>query len=404
MRYIVTLDPHYITAKDLDDLAFNLLCVRNHRHNNNGERDDLTAKWLKNLQFYLKALRQGSHVAKKPTEELKSQLVDAQINRVAKVRSLVVSQEVSAGLTLQLEDTQGRLAIKESRCYELQDLNEILSREKKEKEGICERYLREKWSLADQLKIKEKQHQEEKAADRAEIERLNDLVRERGTDLEVEISANKGLKDKLKDFNKTASQKISRIANLKKECGEKENKITELQTELSNKDDALTRMRTDLRSKDDTLQRVEQTCKEQVAEIKRRQESNRKLTTTLALQAFNISRKNRELEEAKADNEAVLEQHKILQRAKTEVDTELQTLEVSYYDHCTPVTARARRKVQQADIVMQKVTTPLKLRNMKKGFAGVLSIHPMRLRTHRISGEGSSTPTNETTLVATPEG
>lgn len=340
MGYIVTLDPHYITAKDLDDLAFNLLCVRYHRHNNKGERDVLTAKWLKNLQLYLKAPRQSSSVAKKPTEELKSQLVDAQINRVAKVRSLVVSQEVSAGLTLQLEDTQRRLANKESRCDELQALNDKVTREKKEKEGVCELYLREKWSLADQLKIKEEQHQkekaadlkikeEQKAADRAEIQRLKELLKEREIDLEETTSANESLKDKLKEFTKTSKEKISRIAILKKECGEKENTITELQTELSNKDDPLTRMRTDLQTKDNSLKRVEQTCKAQVAEIKGHRESNRKLKAKLFLQACTLSRKNRELEEAKADNEAMFEQHKILQRAKTEVDAELKTLEVS---------------------------------------------------------------------------
>lgn len=360
MGYIVTMDPHYITAKDLDDLAFNLLCVRYHRHNNKGERDVLTAKWLKNLQLYLKAPRQSSFVAKKPTEELKNQLVDAQIDRVAKVRSLVVSQEVSAGLTLQLEDTQRRLANKESRCDELQALNDKLIREKKELDGVCELYLREKWSLADQLKIKEEQHQKEtaadlrinvkhKVADRAEIGRLQELLKEREIDLEETTSANESLKDRLKEFTKTSNEKISRIAALKTECGEKENTIaelqtklsnkddtltqkentiTELQTQLSNKDDALTRMRTDLQTKDSTLKRVEQNCRDQFAEIKGHREGNRKLKAKLFLQACTMSRKNRELEEAKADNEAMFEQHKILQRAKTEVDAELKTLEV----------------------------------------------------------------------------
>ena len=418
MGYIVTMDPHYITAKDLDDLAFNLLCVRYHRHNNKGERDVLTAKWLKNLQIYLKAPRQSSSVAKKPTEELKNQLVDAQIDRVAKVRSLVVSQEVSAGLTLQLEDTQRRLANKESRCDELQALNDKLTREKKEKEGVCELYLREKWSLADQLKIEEEQHRKERAADRVEIERLNVLLGERENDFEEETLANETLKDKLKEFTKTSQEKISRIAALKNECGEKENTITELQTklankddtltqkentitelqtELANKDDALTRMRTDLQTKDNTLNRVEQTCKDQVAEIKGHREGNRRLKAKVFLQACIMSRKNRELEEAKADNEAMFEQHKILQRAKTEVDAELKTLEVS-------LLSQSQRKVQEADSVLQKVTTPLKLRNIKKGFAGVLSIHPMRLRTHRISGEDPTTSMNESTLMAIPEG
>ena len=302
IRHLMSLDPQSVTAEDLDDLAYYLLCAHVHRHNRKGERDALIEKWLRNLQIYLTSPKQTS-VSRKPTLELESRLADAQVDCTAKERSLTSAQEISAALTITLEDTQRRLLNKERRCDELQNLNESLLTEKKEKEEVCELYLREKWSLTEQLTEKDKRHQEQRTADQAEIARLKDLLKARDDEVEGEKTANKNFKDTLRHFNKASNEKIAKIATLTQQCSDKEAKMVEVQTKI--------------RSKDDALKQVEQSYKAQVAELK---EGNRTLKAKLFLQAFTMSVKHQQLEEVKADKEALYAQHKHLQHAKIEVN------------------------------------------------------------------------------------
>ena len=264
-------------------------------------------------------------------------------------RLLQESLLLSVKLREQLKESQRRLADQE---YE----NKVLREERGMLKSANRILLAEKSAIArtnDQLEKQMSQrvetHQNQAKVDSTEIARLSNLIEAQDHELKEEQQRNAHLQAQLERNAGVIDAKNAEIDQLSQTLRNQEvdhgGQIVDLRDQLLEKDRTLRELE-DLVQNMNTKYHKE---KESAAtEIQGLQEKHQQLKMKMYFQTLRsqviLFMKQRRYHEVKADNEALLEQHKTLQQAMSNLAVELQAAEVRSEKQSSPIFGQGGRR------------------------------------------------------------
>ena len=375
-----------VTEADLKPIAGWLMCMSWHR-NDARKVNAKVADWFTKMDRFI-----ASGMTRQMSKE----------ETATAERLLQESLSMSAKLREQLKDSQRRLADQERECEQLENQNDILK-------GVNESLLAEKAATAtlngvleQNLHRKAEKSRKQARMDAIEIARLGTLLEVRDLEIQKEKEKSGQLQGDVERSAAVIEAKDSEIDKLTQTLRDRailhEKQVVDLRGELLEKDEALRKMGDLIRDTNATHQKEKNSAAIEIDGIKAERQSQKMKSYFQAMRSqVMLSMKQRKYNEVKADNEVLIEQHKTLQQAMSDIAVELQAAEVSGKGHI--LTYIEQRKLT---LVIQRFISPLKMRSVKSGICTVLSFQPLRVRAQRLSEKrGPSIPAQSSSTAVT---
>ena len=333
-----------VTAADLEPMAQWVLCKGVHRKYP-AQVDAIIREWCMKLD-HVTARSASNQRTTVDTQALKRRVAEAEVS--APKDDI---QSVCIKLQQQLWESQRRLTEQETECKNLRAKKDILKGETQKLEArnseiakLVDLLERESHRKAETYREQLEAVEAEKASLREEIKRIrvsavfkskrhnngSNILRNM---IKEERLENRRLRGEVELMTNSFDDEVVENKRLTQNLRDQElhhvNEVADLRRQLVEKDTALKKSSHLVRDLRMNLQQEKQSATTEIEHLKA---ENHRIRVRSSLQALMsrvmLSIKQRKADEVKSDNEALLEQHKHLQHAMSEIASELQTAEV----------------------------------------------------------------------------
>ena len=340
-----------VTAADLKPMAPWVLCKRDHR-GKSAQVNTIVHRWCTKLE-HVAATRASKQKTTRDSQALKRQVSEAQIPEGSEDHATKNIQSVCVKLQHQLWESQRWLVEQEAECKKSQARNDRLEGDNKILEARNSEIAKLKDLLEEESHRKAETYRERLEAIEAEKVNLQEEIKRIRIKAIFRSKRRCGESDKLRSSLKEERREKSRLRaevqqiteSLNREAAENKRLTQDLHNREAYHESQLADIRRQLVEKDAVfekwsrlvsymkmkLQQQEQSATTEIEHVKAEHHRVRVRSHVQALRNHVIfSIKQRKYDEARADNEALLQQHKHLQQAMSEIASELHTAEVRH--------------------------------------------------------------------------